>query len=172
MREAVVIAHDGKLIGYVAGESVDAAVLRSRLSKSLPDYMVPWRIVPLAAMPLNANGKVDRQALPKPSIETASETSWEPPRAGMEARLAAIWAALLGAGRISRHDDFFALGGHSLLAVRLNARIALELKANLPLATLFEAATLHEQAAAIERVSKGEGNDAALRGLDLFIDTL
>ena len=134
--------------------------------------MVPWRIVPLEAMPLNANGKVDRHALPQPSAETASEVPWEAPREGAETQLASIWAALLGTARIGRHDDFFALGGHSLLAVRLNARIALELNASLPLATLFEAATLHEQAAAIERTRQGEGNDEALRGLDLFIDTL
>ncbi|SIO44250.1 non-ribosomal peptide synthetase [Paraburkholderia phenazinium] len=172
VREAVVVAHDGRLIAYAVGESLDAAALRMRLAQTLPDYMVPWRIVPLEAMPLNANGKVDRRALPQPSAETASEVPWEAPREGAETQLASIWAALLGTARIGRHDDFFALGGHSLLAVRLNARIALELNASLPLAALFEAATLHEQAAAIERARDGEGNDEALRGLDLFIDTL
>ena len=172
VREAVVVAHDSRLIAYAVGESLDAAALRTQLAQRLPDYMVPWRIIPLAAMPLNANGKVDRRALPQPSSEAASEVTWEAPREGVEAQLAAIWSMLLGAARVGRHDDFFALGGHSLLAVRLNARIALELNANLPLATLFEAATLHEQAAAIDRTRQGENNDEALRGLDLFIDTL
>ena len=172
VREAVVVAHNGRLIAYAVGESLDAAALRVQLARRLPDYMVPWRIIPLAAMPLNANGKVDRRALPQPSSEAASEVTWEAPREGVEAQLAAIWSMLLGAARVGRHDDFFALGGHSLLAVRLNARIALELNANLPLATLFEAATLHEQAAAIDLTRQGENNDEALRGLDLFIDTL
>jgi amino acid adenylation domain-containing protein len=172
VREAVVVARDGRLIAYAVGESLDAAALRTQLAQRLPDYMVPWRIMPLAAMPLNANGKVDRYALPQPSSEAASEVSWEAPREGVETQLAAIWSTLLGAARVGRHDDFFALGGHSLLAVRLNARLALELNASLPLATLFEAATLHEQAAAIDRTRQGERNDEALRGLDLFIDTL
>ncbi|MFT4065914.1 amino acid adenylation domain-containing protein [Paraburkholderia sp.] len=177
VREAVVIARDARLIAYVTGDgdARDAAALRARVARQLPDYMVPWRIVPLDALPLNANGKVDRNALPPPAAEAADatgDTHWEAPRDGVETELAAIWSALLGVERIGRNDDFFDLGGHSLLAVRLNARIGLELGASLPLAALFNAPSLAAQAAAIARARDAQPSDDALRSLDLFMDTL
>ncbi|MFM0502678.1 amino acid adenylation domain-containing protein [Paraburkholderia caffeinilytica] len=172
VREAVVTALDARLVAYVTGDGLDAAALRARLAQQLPDYMVPWRIVPLAALPLNANGKVDRHALPQPAADVTSDAPWEAPQDGIETELAAIWSALLGATRVGRHDDFFDLGGHSLLAVRLNARIGLELNASLPLAALFNAPTLAAQAAAIAQARDAQPADDALRSLDLFMDTL
>jgi len=176
VREAVVSALEGRLVAYVSAETsaaaLDIAALRASLARQLPDYMVPWRIVPLAALPLNASGKVDRHALPQPTAEATHEIPWETPHDGVETQLAAIWLTLLGVARIGRHDDFFDLGGHSLLAVRLNARISLELNANLPLATLFDAPTLAAQAAAISQARDAQPSDDALRNLDLFMDTL
>ncbi|KQB61349.1 MULTISPECIES: amino acid adenylation domain-containing protein, partial [Acidovorax] len=121
-REAVVVAKDGpggvRLVGYVsasAGQTIDAASLRERLGEQLPDYMVPSVIVVLESLPLNANGKVDRKALPAP--EFANRAQYEPPQGDVEETLAAIWAEVLRVERVGRHDNFFELGGHSLLAV-------------------------------------------------------
>ena len=176
VREAVVTAQDSRLVAYVTGDAtcdaLDVAALRARLAHQLPDYMVPWRIVPLVALPLNANGKVDRHALPQPAADATSDAPWEAPHDGIERQLAAIWSALLSVERVGRHDDFFDLGGHSLLAVRLNARIGLDLNASLPLATLFDVPTLAAQAAAIARARDAQPSDDALRSLDLFMDTL
>ncbi|WP_322029488.1 non-ribosomal peptide synthetase [Paraburkholderia sp. J76] len=173
VREAVVTARDARLVAYVTGDALDTAALRASLAQQLPDYMVPWRIVPLSALPLNANGKVDRHALPQPdAADPAHDAPWEAPQAGVETELAAIWSVLLGVARIGRHDDFFDLGGHSLLAVRLNARIGLELGASLPLAALFNAPTLAAQAALVMQTRDAQPSDDALRSLDLFMDTL
>ncbi|MDR5852260.1 non-ribosomal peptide synthetase [Caballeronia sp. LZ003] len=173
VREAVVMARDERLVAWVTGDALDPDDLRAALARTLPDYMVPWRIVPLSAMPLNANGKVDRHALPQPALDRATgDTPWEAPRDGIESELASIWATLLGIERIGRHDKFFDLGGHSLLAVQLNARIGLELGTSLPLATLFNAPTLAAQAAAVAQMRAAQPSDDALRGLDLFMDTL
>ncbi|GAB3466558.1 non-ribosomal peptide synthetase [Azotobacter salinestris] len=120
VREAVVVAQEGpggaRLVGYVAGRDIDAGTLRERLGRGLPDYMVPGALVVLEALPLNANGKVDRKALPAP--ELVGERAYEPPQGAVEEALAAIWAEVLGIGRVGRHDNFFELGGHSLLALR------------------------------------------------------
>ncbi|KAF1029386.1 MAG: Linear gramicidin synthase subunit D [Burkholderia plantarii] len=196
VREAVVVAREGRLVAYVSGAAPDAARLRAALAARLPDYMVPWRIVVLDALPLGPNGKLDRRALPEPERDAAPARDYAAPLEGLETELAALWATLLGldrdrggenerenendnerdienaAARIGRHDDFFELGGHSLLLARLNARIGLELHASLPLAALFEARTLAAQAEAIARVCEDQAGDATLRDLDLFMDSL
>ncbi|WP_194274092.1 non-ribosomal peptide synthetase [Variovorax paradoxus] len=128
VKEAVVVAREGaagpSLVGYVAahaGQAIDADVLRERLVKVLPDYMVPKAVVVLDALPLNANGKVERKALPEP--EFAEGKGYEAPQGEMEEALAAIWAEVLGLPRVGRNDNFFELGGHSLLALRLLERM-------------------------------------------------
>uniref|UniRef100_UPI002027B1DA phosphopantetheine-binding protein n=2 Tax=unclassified Caballeronia TaxID=2646786 RepID=UPI002027B1DA len=137
----------------------------------VPDYMVPWRIVVLDVMPLNANGKVDRKALPVPSVQD-EDHEWEAPQGALETQLMQIWSTLLGIERIGRNDNFFELGGNSLMAVRLNARIGLELKASLPLAALFEATSLAALAQAIDDARTAGPGDQALDELDAFLDTL
>ncbi|ADU38493.1 non-ribosomal peptide synthetase [Variovorax paradoxus] len=124
VREAVVVADEGpsgaRLVGYVsahAGQAIDVTVLRGRLGRALPDYMVPGVVMVLERLPLNANGKVDRKALPR--AEFTSERAYEAPEGVVEQALAAIWAEVLGVARVGRNDNFFELGGHSLLALRL-----------------------------------------------------
>ncbi|MBB4846264.1 amino acid adenylation domain-containing protein, partial [Paucibacter oligotrophus] len=131
VREAVVVARDGpggaRLVGYVstvAGQAIEAGELRERLGRQLPDYMVPSAVVVLDALPLNANGKVDRKALPEPGLEGTRE--YEAPQGEVEKALAKIWAEVLGVERVGRHDNFFELGGHSLLALSLLERMRVQ----------------------------------------------
>jgi amino acid adenylation domain-containing protein len=153
VEDAVVMAwepvpQDRRLVAYVVGD-VAIDELRQDLRERLPDYMVPASFVTLAALPLALNGKVDRKALPPPG-QQSSETSHVPPLTHVEKIVAGIWAELLGLERVGATDDFFDLGGHSLLAVRLMARIEQFFGVKLPLATLFEAPTVRDLAAAIE----------------------
>ncbi|WP_157119363.1 non-ribosomal peptide synthetase, partial [Azohydromonas lata] len=125
VREAVVVANESpaglQLVGYVSGQEIDTAQLRRSLGDVLPDYMVPAALVVLEALPLNANGKIDRKALPAPAF--VDDKRYEAPAGETERRLAAIWAEVLGVARVGRNDNFFELGGHSLLALRLLERV-------------------------------------------------
>ncbi|WP_193085166.1 non-ribosomal peptide synthetase, partial [Halomonas sp. 3F2F] len=128
IREAVVVAQESssgsRLVAYVvpqADSEFDTRKLRDRLGQQLPDYMVPGVVVTLDRLPLNANGKVDRKALPEP--ELASGSQYEPPQGEVEEALAAIWSEVLGVERTGRHDNFFELGGHSLLALKVLERM-------------------------------------------------
>jgi thioesterase domain-containing protein/acyl carrier protein len=121
--------------------------LRRALRERLPDYMVPADFVLLAALPLTANGKIDRRALPAPEAATAgAEADFIAPRNELEQKLQAIWQDLLGVSRIGVRDSFFELGGHSLLAVRLFSRIRKLTGHDLPLATLFKFTTIESLA--------------------------
>jgi amino acid adenylation domain-containing protein len=126
-----------------------AAELREHLRRRLPDYMVPAAFVPLPSLPRNANGKLDRRALPAPE-GLAARPGAEPvaPRDEVEAEVAAIWRRLLAVDRIGVHDDFFELGGHSLLANRVLAAVRERLGAEVPLRALFQAPTVAGLAAA------------------------
>ena len=128
VREAVVIAKDSTsgtwLAAYVSakdGQALEPVRLREQLGRQLPDYMVPSVIVALEALPLNANGKVDRKALPEPAF--AASAAYEAPQGETEQVIAAIWAEVLGVARVGRNDNFFELGGHSLMALGLLERI-------------------------------------------------
>ncbi|MHB9796209.1 non-ribosomal peptide synthase/polyketide synthase [Pseudomonas sp. MT3] len=148
VREAAVIARDSeqgkRLLGYVVGEALAEDALKAALRSELPEYMVPSRLLVLEQMPLNANGKIDRKALPEPQ-EAASTT--EAPRDGLESRVAAVWAEVLGVPAVGREDDFFELGGHSLLATQVISRLRRDLGCEVPLRDLFEASRLDEFAA-------------------------
>ncbi|WP_284291836.1 phosphopantetheine-binding protein, partial [Piscinibacter gummiphilus] len=168
VQEAVVVADEGRLVAYVTGE-VDTAVLRERLGRVLPDYMVPGAMVVLGALPLNPNGKVDRKALPKP--EYTSERVYEAPQGEVETRLAAIWAEVLDVARVGRQDNFFERGGHSLTALRMQVTVHQRLGANVPLRTCFEQPTLQALAAVVAAqvtdTQAGDSND-----LDRMVELL
>ncbi len=141
-----------------ATTSIKASELRTYLQKQLPGYMVPSSLVVLPALPLTANGKVDRQALPAPAEVAVEATSIVAPRSPEEALLAGIWASVLGRSCISIHDDFFELGGYSLLAARAVTLVNAALKRNIPLRLLFNAPTVASFAAAILNDKKAAPN--------------
>jgi amino acid adenylation domain-containing protein len=113
---------DRRLVAYVVGEA-EADALRDRLRQGLPEYMVPSAFVFLVALPLTANGKLDRKALPAPEDDAYARGSYEAPLGEVETAVAEIWAEVLGVERVGRWDHFFELGGHSLLAIRLIERM-------------------------------------------------
>ncbi|MDO3560284.1 non-ribosomal peptide synthetase [Ralstonia pseudosolanacearum] len=143
--QAAVVAHEdaagGKqLVGYAvaAGAArLEPAALRRYLAERLPDYMVPAAMVRLDALPLTANGKIDRRALPAPDFGAGANA--RAPLTPNEHALAALFAEALGLDKVGIDDSFFDLGGHSLLATRLVSRIRAELDAALPVRALFEA---------------------------------
>ncbi|MCP3062578.1 non-ribosomal peptide synthase/polyketide synthase [Myxococcus sp. K38C18041901] len=167
VREAVVIAReDGpggkRLVGYaVAREGVptDGATLRSALKEVLPEYMVPTAVLVLDALPLTPNGKVDRKALPVPDMSVVSgRPEFVGPRTPTEARLGAIWCAVLEVERVGIHDNFFELGGHSLMATQAISRMRAVFGVELPLRDLFDTPTLEALAQRVDlAVQQGQG---------------
>ena len=157
VREAVVLARedggDKRLVAYYTvapdAEAAGAEALRRHLSATLPDYMVPAAYVRLDALPLTANGKLDRKALPAPDGAAYAARGYEAPASEIEMRLARIWADVLGLERVGRHDNFFELGGHSLLAVRVISRLRQALGVEVALAELFARPVLAEFANAV-----------------------
>ncbi len=161
VREAAVLALPGpggerRLVAFVSprGEKPPAAAaLRQLLRERLPEHMVPAVFVELAALPLNANGKVDRRALaaraPGTGAEIAPAAVRTPPRNPVEEILAAIWCDVLGLAAVGVEESFFDLGGHSLLATRVLTRIRQACEVELPIAALFAAPTIGELALAV-----------------------
>ncbi|KAF9954503.1 hypothetical protein BGZ70_010542 [Mortierella alpina] len=123
--EAVVLAlgagDNKRLVAYIVSEPHEQLPhhLRTHVAAKLPPYMVPEAYVRLDAMPLTANKKLDRKAMPAPDEDSFAREAYEHPRGDIEVKLATIWTQLLRTERISRHDSFFALGGHSLLAAKM-----------------------------------------------------
>ncbi|HEV2149199.1 MAG TPA: non-ribosomal peptide synthase/polyketide synthase [Longimicrobiaceae bacterium] len=150
VREAVVLAREDasgerRLVGYVvpASGGISLVELGGWLRERLPEYMVPSALVGVQALPLTANGKLDRSALPAPDAGPSVD-AYVAPRNPTEEVLAEIWAEVLGARRIGVHDDFFALGGHSLLATHVVSRVRGALGVDVPLRAMFEAPTVAE----------------------------
>jgi len=177
VREAVVIAKEGpagaRLVAYLAphaGEAIDTAVLKDRLAQALPDYMVPRAFAVLDALPLNANGKVDRKALPEPAI--AGGQAYEAPQGHVAQTVAAVWSEVLQVAQVGLHDNFFDLGGHSLLLIRAHRLLEDRLHTAIPVVNLFKYPTVQslvqwlEQAparAAASATAAAAGDDRALR---------
>ena len=176
VREAVVVARDTpqgmQLAGYVSGhpgQKLDGSTLRQALKTILPDYMVPSAITVLDRLPLNANGKIDRRALPEPVFDTGD--AYEAPEGELETQLASIWAEVLGVERVGRHDNFFELGGHSLLALRVVNQMKSTLSLPVTLEMLFLAHDLADLAARLP-VAQRDTDTADLHALDAFMDEL
>nr|WP_277991511.1 non-ribosomal peptide synthetase [Corallococcus macrosporus] len=165
VREAVAVVRedapgDKRLVGYVVAPEGDLSVLRAHLQRRLPEYMVPSALVPLEALPLTANAKVDRKALPAPGDAPASH-AFVAPRTPTEARMAALLAEVLGVPRLGATDDFFEQGGHSLLATRALARIRAAFGVALPVRVLFEASTVERLSRQVDAAT-GAGTGPAL----------
>lgn len=144
---------DVRLVAYVQtqpGVSVDAQAVRQALKADLPDYMVPQFVIALPALPLLPNGKVDRKALPAPSVDDLPPASTgTAPSSETEQGVATAMQAVLKSGPLGLEDDFFSMGGHSLLAARLIAQLNKQFGVQLQLRALFESPTVGKLAAAI-----------------------
>jgi amino acid adenylation domain-containing protein len=171
VREAVVVvredgpASDGstdkRLVAYCTTDQPAPSLeaLRQVLKQHLPEYMLPSAIMILDALPLTANGKVDRSALPKPdTIKTvdAGATLQSPAQEVM----AGIWAGVLGVDRVGLHDNFFELGGHSLLATQVMSRVRQTFQVALPVRRLFELPTVAELTTAVEAATRATTDTA------------
>jgi acyl carrier protein len=152
------------LVAYVVpsdGQSVDIAALRSFIKGKLPAYMLPSAFEVLEKIPLNANRKVDRKALPVPKKKSADLVQdFVAPRTASEERVAKVWSEVLQFEPIGIHDNFFQLGGHSLMAIQVISRVRDQMQVELPLRTLFENPTVSELCVAIESYSNdGKAKD-------------
>ncbi|MGW4521908.1 amino acid adenylation domain-containing protein [Amycolatopsis sp. NPDC004378] len=133
---AAVIARENRLIAYVAPAG-DPTALRARVAECLPEYLVPSAVVVLPELPVNANGKLDRAALPDPAVRTSDRVARTP----AEQALCDLFADVLGVPQAGPDDGFFTLGGHSLLATRLVSRIRALLGVEVPIRAVFDAPT-------------------------------
>jgi len=172
VRQSVVLIDEDetgekRLVAYVVAESgrePAADDLRRHVSESVPSYAVPSTIVRLDELPLTANGKLDRKALPRPgTVREDLRARYMAPSTPTEEALAAIWADLLAIDKVGADDDFFELGGHSLLAVKMLARVHDQLGVEIFLTSVFEhptVAALAEEVAA-RMLADAEGDDLA-----------
>ncbi|WP_122453050.1 non-ribosomal peptide synthetase, partial [Pseudomonas viridiflava] len=163
--ETVVLAREDepgnvRLVAYYTSHEEDTLLapeqMRAHLQASLPDYMVPTAFIELKTLPLTANGKLDRRALPKPERSALFGMNYEAPEGEFEVALAEIWAEVLQVERVGRHDHFFDLGGHSLLAMRMVSQVRQQLGVELPLGELFALGELAAVAAALSGVARSE----------------
>ncbi|MEM7586643.1 MAG: amino acid adenylation domain-containing protein, partial [Acidobacteriota bacterium] len=166
-RSAVLVhevsAADLRLVAYLVPEAEAdsisdwSAELRPYLQRLLPSYMVPSSFMELAELPLTANGKLDRRALPKPELEsTTASKAYRAPQTPAEGIVAGIWAEVLGVERVGLDDHFFELGGHSLLATQVASRLRSAFEVEVPLRKLFEAPTVAQLATVVEELESLE----------------
>jgi amino acid adenylation domain-containing protein len=170
VKQGIVVAREDNdhrtwLVGYIVPNGVfDKNGIVAWLKRSLPDYMVPALLVEMKQLPLTANGKIDRKALPDPVLHELSSNTYSAPQNETEEVLAEIWQTVLNIQRIGTADNFFELGGHSLLiakvivairkkfGITLHARIMFELPAIRDLAKYIE---LRKTEASVEKKKPG-----------------
>ncbi|MEJ6981955.1 non-ribosomal peptide synthase/polyketide synthase [Pedobacter sp. P351] len=155
--QSVVVANDDnqgnkQLVAYIVpGGSFNREEILDYAKEHLPEYMVPAHFVELAEMPLTANGKVDRKALPQVDSGASNNGEYVAPRTAVEERLAEIWQDILEVEQVGIHDDFFELGGHSLLAVRLISAVRKAFKTELPISDVFDYPSVAALAAQLDK---------------------
>jgi len=149
-----------QLIAYVVGRTpssrLDRENLKDHLRQRLPSYMVPAQFISLEALPMTANGKLDKQRLPAPRTEAGDPTD-EIFMSPIEEKLAGLWIEIMRLKRVGRHDNFFDIGGHSLAAMHLVAKVREHFSVELNIRHVFEAPTIPGLADMIAK-KNGEGN--------------
>jgi hypothetical protein len=174
VKQVVVVAREDAqaekiLVAYVvakAGITVNTDSLRSAVEESLPSYMIPSHYILLDSLPLTANGKIDRNALPLVSFSSiVSKDDRERPQGEFEQILSMAWAEALGVSQIGRHDNFFNLGGHSLAALKIAFKCQQEFQVEIPLHMFVQYPVLSEQAKRLEEMVVEQADPAALEGL-------
>jgi amino acid adenylation domain-containing protein len=158
VKEAIVEARadrlgQKRLLAYVTarpGLGLSAEELRRHLERLLPEHMIPAAFIVLDTFPLNANGKVDRKALPEPDMDAYVSRQFVAPQGEVEEVLANTWRELLGLERVGRHDNFFELGGHSLLMVQMLERLR-RIGLSAQVRSVYESPTLEALARTLQR---------------------
>jgi len=141
-----------RLVGYVVGSELTVSELRDHVAARLPEYMVPAAFVTLDALPLNPNGKLDRNALPAPdSGRPELGTDYVAPEGKLETALAAIWSDALGVDPVGMNDNFFELGGDSILALKLTSALRETLNEYIYISALLDAPTIKQLAASLQQ---------------------
>ncbi|MDM8560643.1 amino acid adenylation domain-containing protein [Candidatus Parabeggiatoa sp. HSG14] len=148
-------SHDKQLVAYIVTKSEEPfndRELRAFLKERLPDYMIPLALIPLEAMPLTPNGKIDRHKLSQLGVNyyPLSEETFIAPRTPEEEQLAEIWADVLGIEKIGIHDNFFERGGHSLKATQMMSKVYSDMEVKIGLREVFSTPTLAELAELID----------------------
>jgi amino acid adenylation domain-containing protein len=175
VRQTVVMARedipgDKRLVAYIAPhqeQGTTPSELRRFLREELPDYMVPSAFVLLQALPLNSNGKVDRQALPAPEgLRSALEAAYVMPQTKAEQLVAAVWQEVLQLEKVGIHDNFFELGGHSLLILQIHSKLSAIFGQELSMIEMFKYPTIHSLAKHLshqerEQASSQQSHDQA-----------
>ncbi|WP_044390140.1 non-ribosomal peptide synthetase [Pseudomonas syringae group genomosp. 3] len=175
VREVIVLAVDGQLAAYLLPAQPDQnkqalrETLKTELRANLPDYMVPTHLIFLDKLPLTANGKLDRKALPAPDAGQL-QAAYVAPQGELEEQLASVWSAVLKVEQVGRSDNFFELGGHSLLAVQMLVRVREQLQREVGLKDLFEQPVLADFCAALQE--KNGESDHALDELTKSLEAL
>ena len=156
-----------QLVGYLVAQpdiTLDLDALRRSLGDLLPPHMVPVALVALPTLPLSANGKLDRKALPQP--QAAQQTQGREPQPGLETHIARAVAGLLSREKVYADDDFFALGGHSLLAMRLAAQLRRELDRPVTVGQIMVASRIEQLAALLgEEPSQAEADNCGFESV-------
>jgi acyl carrier protein len=158
VQQCVVLARETsqgekQLVAYLVAENPpQTSELRSFLRGQLPDYMLPSAFVPLAAMPLSPNGKVDRRALPAPeALESTIQVADAAPSSPLEVAVAEVWSQVLKRSQIGVHENFFEIGGHSLNATQVVSRLRDRFAVEFSPRVVFEAPTVAELAVRLQK---------------------
>ncbi len=177
IREAVAAVRedtpgDQRLVAYLVAHdpAPNVSTLRDYLGKKLPKAMHPGQFVFLPQMPLTPNGKIDRNALPKPASERRAEGVLDPPSTDLERSIAEVWREVLGVSQVGLDDNFFDLGGHSMLVVQVHSKLRHVISADLTIVELFEFPTVRGLAQRLERGSNAVAEPAADAMLDSVRD--
>lgn len=146
VRETVVIAHENRLIAYVAtNQKTNFPIneVRHLLKEKLPEYMMPSAFILLEVLPLAPNGKIDRRALPAPDkLRPELAINYQPPQSEVEKSIARVWEQVLKLEKVGIHDNFFDLGGHSLLVIQVNNKLREILHRDLSVVEIFQNPTI------------------------------
>ncbi|MGL4798884.1 MAG: non-ribosomal peptide synthetase, partial [Cellulosilyticaceae bacterium] len=170
VESAVLLREDGKgekyLCGYYTAKAqVVIEELKYHLGQKLPEYMVPSFFVEMDYMPLSANGKLDRKALPEPERNLGDKTNYVAAQNTLQQQLITLWESLLEHDNIGIYDNFFDLGGHSLLLVKMHGELEKAYPGMLRITDLFEHTSIDKLAAYIEHLQRKENLSRVLKGV-------
>lgn len=148
---------------YVASGELEASDLRDYLQAKLPEYMIPSYFIKIDQIPLTPNGKIDKKALPEPSLNALVSSEYVAPENETEERLAEIWQKILGVERVGTGDNFFEIGGNSILLIQMHTQIEKQYPGKLTITDLFAFPTIGKLAGDLERKTEVPVQDLALK---------